>query len=134
MMKKLSVLLLPPVLLAASLQTASALEPNPFGPKPKISISAHSNAVYEGRDIKINFTIQTDRPSNSAAWRTCYNYRTEGGSAAQDGYFRDYTAKSGKVCWNRYASRSDTLAIETLEDQRCEHDETFRIVLSQPVW
>jgi len=125
-MKKLSILLIPLALFTVIVQQAAA-----WTPAPPIKIATHGWGAYEGNDMSIHFSMKNSHPFNRAAWRTCYSYKTEDGTAkSSEG---DYRVKSGVVCWNRYASQSGSLTIQALKDlYHCECDETVKIVLSNP--
>ncbi|MCY4051636.1 MAG: hypothetical protein OXF60_09130 [Gammaproteobacteria bacterium] len=94
-----------------------------------LQIKAHHDAVYEGKDIKMSFRLWVNGQPNTAPWRTCYQYRTEEGTATED---RDYRPNSGTVCWDQQAHSSGTVKIKTLWDRLCENNETVKVVLTQP--
>jgi len=126
MIKICASLLVPVIVLAMIAQAAIAWTPN-----PSIKITAHGAPVYEGSQIKMNFSMQHSQPAHGAAWRTCYRYETKDGTAKKSE--GDYRGKSGVVCWNRGAAKSGTLTIQTVKDYLgCECDETVNIVVSEP--
>ncbi len=61
-------------------------------------------------------------------FHTCYDYSTEDGSAVGHGWFRDYIPTQGTLCWD--SSGEHTVTVETLNDVRCEHDESVKVILS----
>ncbi len=107
---------------AAVMLTALA-QPVAAGP-----LSAQDNAPYEGHDLEITFT--NGAPQN---YHLRYRYRTVNGSATGGG--QDYESTSGYVGWSPMAvNANESVIVETVQDLLCEHDETVRIILTDPQW
>ena len=121
--------------LAAVLAAVLATVPLP-GPAGASSVTANNPAAYEGRDLTFTFRI-----AGPLWFHTCYDYRTDGagdgtnaghgdGDANGAGWRRDYIPTQGTLCWERGQGGQRKVTVETLNDVRCEHDETVRVILS----
>ena len=88
-------------------------------------LSAQSNAPYEGHDLEITFTNAW--PQNI---HLRYKYKTADGSATGSGRWQDYEPTSGYVTWSpRAVNAQEAVTVETVQDQLCEYDETFKVIL-----
>ena len=88
-------------------------------------LSAQSNAPYEGHDV--NITFANAWPQNL---HIRYKWKTADGSATGSGRWKDYEPASGYVTWSPVAvSAQEAVTVETVQDQLCEYDETFKIIL-----
>ena len=85
------------------------------------NLTAQSDAVYEGKVVKITFKM-----ANPVNFAIRYSYTTRDGSATGG---KDYESKSGYVTWPRLGSHAE-VTVKTKEDLLCEHTEDFKIVLS----
>ena len=91
-------------------------------------LSAQGNAPYEGHDLKITFTNAW--PQNH---HLRYKYKTQDGSAKGSGRWQDYEPTSGYVTWSPSAvNAQEAVTVETVQDQLCEHDETVKVILTDP--
>ncbi len=117
--------------LGAALATLLLISPAAAGP-----VTTNSPAAYEGRDLTFTF-----RMTRTPQWQICYDYRTDGagdgtnaghgdGDANGAGWRRDYIPTRGTLCWEPDQSGQRTVTVKTLNDVRCEHDETVRVILS----
>ena len=92
------------------------------------TLTANSDAVYEGHELTIKF-----RTASPTSYRMRYKYKTADGTATGSGWFKDYEPTSGYVYWAPQAYDAEAaVTVETKQDQLCEHDETVKIVLTEP--
>ena len=90
------------------------------------ALSVADTSAREGPGETMDFTVSLDRP----ALRTLtVDYATRDGSAAAG---EDYTATSGTLTFS-LGQQSKTVPVPILDDTKDEGEETFTLVLSNPV-
>ena len=96
---------------------------------PTLAISDVSRAEGNAGTTPFTFTVSLSAPSAQAVQ---VNYTTAGGSAGSSGGNRDFHATSGTIQFPA-GQTSKTVSVLVVGDTRNEPDESFSVILSQPL-
>jgi hypothetical protein len=102
--------------------------PPPPPPLPTISVS--DGSAPEGERVPFTLTLNAPAPAGGVSVR--YDFANLGGATA-DGSVDYFGRRSGGTAAFAEGETSKVVSVQTFEDEEVEGDETFHIVLSNPV-